>query len=269
VIAYTKDIGIASQFNSNKYTTMKLLLFLLLFPAFVQSVNIDAKAWAIADGAGNVIEEQNIQNVQPIASITKLMTVMVVLDSNESLKEPSKLRKFRGLALTRQQLIDLAIIRSDNDAANMLCKMYHRGYTSCIADMNHKAKVLGMDNTQFHDSTGLDNRNVSNAADLLKLLMAAEKYPEIVHASNQSVGELLKPAKKRILKWKYTNTNPLVSKYNVIVSKTGYVRLSGGCLVMSTYIKGQKRLFVVLNSRTTRTRIHDMETLIIDTITKI
>jgi len=245
---------------------MKTLFLLLLFPVLAYSVNIDAKAWAIADENGSVIEQQNLNAVQPIASITKLMTVMVVLDSNESLKEASKLKKFRGLALTRQQLIDLAIIRSDNDAANMLCKMYHRGYASCIADMNHKAKILGMDNTQFHDSTGLDNRNVSNAADLLKLLMAAEKYPEIVHASNQSVGELLKPAKKRILKWKYTNTNPLVSKYSVIVSKTGYVRLSGGCLVMSVNVKGQKKLFVVLNSKTTRTRIRDMEQLILSTI---
>jgi D-alanyl-D-alanine endopeptidase (penicillin-binding protein 7) len=245
---------------------MKTLFLLLLFPALAYSVTIDAKAWVIADENGSVIEQQNLNTVEPIASITKLMTVMVVLDSNESLKESSKLRKFRGLALTRQQLIDLAIIRSDNDAADMLCKMYHRGYASCIADMNHKARVLGMDNTQFHDSTGLDNRNVSNAADLLKLLMAAEKYPEIVHASNQSVGELLKPAKKRILKWKYTNTNPLVSKYSVIVSKTGYVRLSGGCLVMSVHVKGQKKLFVVLNSKTTRTRIRDMEQLILSTI---
>jgi len=245
---------------------MKILFLLLLFPSLVYSVNIDAKAWAIADENGSVIEQQNLNTVQPIASITKLMTVMVVLDSNESLKELSKLRKFRGLALTRQQLIDLAIVRSDNDAADMLCKMYHRGYSSCIADMNHKAKILGMDNTQFYDSTGLDNRNVSNVADLLKLLLAAEKYPEIVHASNQSVGELLKPTKKRILKWRYTNTNPLVSKYNVIVSKTGYVRLSGGCLVMSANIKGQKKLFVVLNSKTTRTRIRDMEHLILSTI---
>jgi D-alanyl-D-alanine endopeptidase (penicillin-binding protein 7) len=67
-------------------------------------------------------------------------------------------------------------------------------------------------------------------------------------------------------KWRYTNTNPLVAKYNVIVSKTGYVRASGGCLVMSVMIKGQKRLFVVLNSNTTRTRIRDMETLIVSTL---
>lgn len=243
---------------------MKLLLSLLLFPVAVYSVNIDARAWAIADSTGTVIEQQNIDTVQPIASITKLMTVMVVLDSNESLTESTNFKKFRGMNITRKQLINLAIIRSDNDAANRLCKMYHRGYSACIDDMNHKAKILGMSNTQFYDSTGLDNRNVSNASDLLKLLLAAEKYPEIVNASNQSVFELAK--KKR--KLKFSNTNPLVAKYNVIVSKTGYVRLSGGCLVMSAFIKGQKKLFVVLNSKTTRTRIHDMETLILDTIAK-
>lgn len=261
VILCTKAIGPASQFY-NKYTTMKLLLFLLLCPALVQSVNIDAKAWAIADGVGNVIEAQNIEAVQPIASITKLMTVMVVLDSNESLTETTKLNKFRGMAITRQQLIDLSIVRSDNDAARMLCKIYRRGYDGCIADMNHKARVLGMSNTVFYDSTGLDNRNVSNTLDLIKLLLAAEKYQPIVNASNRSIIELVK--KKR--KLKFANTNPLVAKYNVIVSKTGYVRLSGGCLVMSAYVQGQKKLFVVLNSKTTRTRIHDMEQLILSTI---
>jgi D-alanyl-D-alanine endopeptidase (penicillin-binding protein 7) len=239
-------------------------LFLLLLPIFANAIEIDAKAWAIADGDGNVIEQQNIDAVQPIASITKLMTVMVVLDSNESLRAVASMRKFRGVSVTRQQLIDLAIVHSDNDAAKMLCKIYHRGYNACISDMNHKAQVLGMTKTEFFDSSGLDNRNVSNAVDLIKLLRAAEKYPLIVNASNQTIVELVK--KKR--KWRFKNTNPLVAKYNVIVSKTGYVRLSGGCLVMSAMVKGEKRLFVVLNSKTTRTRIHDMETLILDTIAR-
>ena len=150
----------------------------------------------------------------------------------------------------------------------MLCKIYRRGYQACIEDMNHKAKILGMQHTEFHDSTGLNNGNVSTAKDLILLLKAAEKYPEIVHASNQSVGELVKKKKRKWIKFRYTNTNPLVAKYNVIVSKTGYIRLSGGCLVMSAYVKDQKRLFVVLNSKTTRTRIKDMETLILDTIAK-
>jgi D-alanyl-D-alanine endopeptidase (penicillin-binding protein 7) len=109
----------------------------------------------------------------------------------------------------------------------------------------------------------LNNGNVSTARDLIILLKAAEKYPEIVHASNQSVSELVNSKKRKIIKWKFTNTNPLVTKYNVIVSKTGYVRASGGCLIMSVMIKNQKVLFVVLNSNTTRTRIHDMEQLIL------
>jgi D-alanyl-D-alanine endopeptidase (penicillin-binding protein 7) len=229
------------------------------------AASILAKSWLIADGEGNVLEEENINVQQPIASITKLMTAMVILDANENLKNPL-VKKFRGLTVNREQLLNLAIIKSDNEAARMLCEVYHRGYKHCIDDMNYKAQILGMNNTRFEDSSGLDNRNVSTPKDLVKLLLAAEKYPEIVHASNQAVGELLKPKKKKILKWRYTNTNPLVAKYNVIVSKTGYVRASGGCLIMSVYIKNQKRLFVVLNSSTTRTRIRDMDQLILNTM---
>jgi serine-type D-Ala-D-Ala endopeptidase (penicillin-binding protein 7) len=239
-----------------------LLAALLAVSANSFSANIQAKSWLIADGDGNILESENINIQQPIASITKLMTAMVVLDSNQSLIESVGMRKFRGVAVTRQQLIDLAIVHSDNDAATMLCKIYRRGYDNCIADMNHKALILGMTQTKFQDSTGLDNRNVSTPEDLIKLLLAAERYPEIVHASNQGVVELIK--KKR--KWKFNNTNPLVNKYNILVSKTGYVRLSGGCLVMSAVIEGKKRLFVVLNSKTTRTRIHDMEQLVLSTV---
>lgn len=229
------------------------------------SQEILAKSWLIADGEGNIIESENINIQQPIASITKLMTAMVVLDANENLYQTLN-KKFRGLSITREQLILLAVVRSDNQAAKMLCEIYHRGYHACIADMNHKAKILGMNLTEFYDSSGLDNRNVSTPKDLIKLLIAAEKYSLIVHASNKSVGELVKKRKNKLVKWRYNNTNPLVSKYNVIVSKTGYVRASGGCLVMSVIINNEKRLFVVLNSLTTRTRIYDMEQLIIKNI---
>lgn len=249
----------------------QLLLGLVLVCAVATSAatTIQAKTWLIADGDGTILESENIDVVQPIASITKLMTAMVVLDSNENLDHAVKMKKFRGMTVTRKQLLDLAIIHSDNQAADMLCKIYHRGYKNCIADMNHKAQVLGMTNTEFFDSTGLDNRNVSKATDLIKLLQAAEKYPVIVNASNQTVVQLLEKKKRKLTKWKYSNTNPLVAKYNVIVSKTGYVRASGGCLVMSVYIAGKKKMFVVLNSTTTRTRIHDMETLILSSISQI
>jgi serine-type D-Ala-D-Ala endopeptidase (penicillin-binding protein 7) len=229
------------------------------------AAGISAKSWLIADADGNILESENIEIQQPIASITKLMTAMVVLDAHPNLTVTLD-KRLRGLQVTRAQLINLAVIKSDNQAAKMLCESYHRGYKTCIEDMNHKAQVLGMNETNFADSSGLDNKNVSTPRDLIKLLLAAERYPEIVNASNQAVGELYNKKKRKIIKWKFTNTNPLVAKYNVIVSKTGYVRASGGCLIMSVYIKNQKRLFVVLNSSTTRTRIRDMENLIVQTI---
>lgn len=248
-----------------KKITLFAMLCIASCPAF--SYQIQAKSWLIADGQGNIIEHENIEIQQPIASITKLMTAMVVLDANENLTMPLP-KKFRGLNVSREQLLNLAVIKSDNIAARMLCEFYHRGYKACIEDMNHKASVLGMSDTSFFDSSGLDNRNVSTPRDLIKLLLAAEKYPLIVSASNQLVGELKKTKKKKIIKWRYTNTNPLVGKYNVIVSKTGYVRASGGCLVMSAIVDGKKRLFVVLNSNTTRTRIRDMEQLILSNVTQ-
>ena len=240
------------------------ILLVALLPASSFASTILAKAWLITDVQGNVIEQQNMNDVQPIASITKLMTAMVVLDSNEDLNEQTKMRKFRGLSVTRHQLLNLAIVHSDNQAADMLCKIYRRGYKQCIEDMNHKARVLGMSHTEFYDSTGLDNRNVSNPVDLIKLLQAAERYPEIIEASQKTVVGLAKKHRR----WQFNNTNPLVAKYDVIVSKTGFVRASGGCLVMSVRIRGEKRYFVVLNSKTTRTRIHDMETLILGILEK-
>jgi D-alanyl-D-alanine endopeptidase (penicillin-binding protein 7) len=243
---------------------MHLLIVTLLLFCFdiCSAANIQAKSWLIADNEGKIMESENIEIIQPIASITKLMTAMVVLDSNPNLSA-TVTKKIKGLTVTKKQLIDLAIVKSDNTAAKMLCETYHKGYHGCINDMNLKAQILGMDNTRFEDSSGLDNRNVSTPRDLIKLLLAAERYPEIVYASNQISINLMKKKKRKLSKLNFTNTNPLVGKYNVIVSKTGYVRASGGCLVMSAIIDGKKKLYIILNSKTTRTRIHDMESLIL------
>lgn len=263
---------------------MKKILFLLGILLSLNSFasGILAKSWLVADSNGAILDEKNMNQVQPIASITKLMTVMVVLDSNQDINESYKLKKFNNLNLTRTQLIDLAIIRSDNDAADMLCKIYIRGYRGCIEDMNLKAESLGMRNTIFYDSTGIDNRNVSSASDLIKMLRAAENYKEITHASTQTkVGVDLPYRTVKYVKNKtknkkhkpvavyadrhiqFSNTNPLVAKYDVVVSKTGYVRASGGCLAMSAIVDGVKKYYIILNSKTTKTRIIDMEKLIL------
>lgn len=243
---------------------MKIILSIIFLFAInsASAVEIKAKSWLIADEDGKILEYENIEIIQPIASITKLMTAMVVLDSNPNLNTTVN-KKIKGLTVNKKQLINLAVVKSDNTAAKMLCETYHKGYQGCINDMNLKAHILGMDNTRFEDSSGLDNRNVSTPRDLIKLLLAAERYPEIVYASNQVSIDLLKRKKRKLSKLHFTNTNPLVAKYNVLVSKTGYVRASGGCLVMSAYINGKKKLYVILNSKTTRTRIHDMESLIL------
>ena len=251
-----------TKFNLTIMNKLIFFLFLMMVNQQVYAGNIQAKSWLIADDEGKIIEYENIEIVQPIASITKLMTVMVVLDSNPNL-ENQITKKFRGINVNKRQLIDLAVVKSDNIAAKLLCETYHKGYTGCINDMNLKAQILGMERTRFEDSSGLDNRNVSTPRDLIKLLLAAERYPEIVNASNHISVNLMKKKKKKLSKLSFTNTNPLVAKYNVIVSKTGYVRASGGCLVMSAFINGKKKLYIVLNSKTTRTRIRDMESLII------
>jgi D-alanyl-D-alanine endopeptidase (penicillin-binding protein 7) len=255
-----------------------ILSLIVLFLNQASANDILAKSWVIADADGVVLSEQNMTNIQPIASITKLMTAMVVLDSKQDLNQTFKMSKFGNTHLSRKQLLDLAIIHSDNQAADMLCKIYIRGYRGCIEDMNTKAEELGMKNTIYYDSTGLDNRNMSSAADLLKLLRAAENYPIITNASTQTyvgipvsrviVTKTRKNKKHQRVSYlsekilHFRNTNPLVAKYNVLVSKTGYVRASGGCLAMSAIVDGAKRYYIILNSKTTQTRVHDMEKLI-------
>lgn len=248
----------------------------MIVAAPVLSANILAKIYVIADSNGTVIEQQNMYQIQPIASITKLMTAMVVLDSGENLNHTFRMKKFRGTYVTRKQLLDLAIIHSDNEAADMLCQIYIRGYRGCIEDMNKKAEDLGMMDTIYFDSTGRDNRNMSTGLDLIKLLRAAEHYPIITHASTQThvgvtVPQLIKTKKhkKRKVERKlvtthveFANTNPLVAKYDIVVSKTGYIKASGGCLAMSAIVNGTKKYFIILNSKTTKTRILDMEKLI-------
>ena len=212
-------------------------------------LSITAESWLVADEKGTVINSVNIDQQRSIASITKLLTVMVVLDANQNLKQKIKPH-------TRQQLIDLALVRSSNIASKKLCQNYPGGASSCVRAMNNKAAELGMHHSKFVDPTGLGAGNVSTAWDLIRLVQAAQTYPKIVAASKTSSMKF-----KHKKTWRtYNNTNPIIAKgYNFYVSKTGWITASGGCIVMMLDTALGKRIVILLGSKNTRTRIREAE----------
>jgi D-alanyl-D-alanine endopeptidase (penicillin-binding protein 7) len=186
------------------------------------------------------------------------MTAMVVLDSGQSLTEIIP-KKLYNKQLTRETLIDLAIVKSDNNAAKMLCDYYPGGYNSCIDAMNQKAVALQMINSTFTDPTGRFHTNVSTAHDLIKLVFAASTYPLIVHASNMDAVRWNVNKKKNI---EFRNTNSLVGHgYKFLVSKTGFINKAGGCIVMMIDTVHGIRTVVLLGSKNTKTRIPEAQML--------
>lgn len=245
-----------------------IFLLALVFTLVVQAKPITAKSFLVTDNKGTVILEKNADRTQPIASITKLMTAIIVLNANQDLTEELRLdfkksnvyhtKLPRTLkTLSRGELLDLAIVKSDNFAAYTLCANYPGGVDRCIAEMNHEALEFGMYSTRFTDPTGLDEGNQSNARDLVKLVLVASRHPEITEASGKPLVSI--QVKKRW--WDFWNTNSLVRKNgeNVIVSKTGYINESGGCVVMLLDTDLGQRAIVLLGSKNTRTRIPELE----------
>lgn len=213
------------------------------------SMNITASSWLVANGDGTIIDSENMHQHRSIASITKLMTAMVVLDANQDLDQYIK-------PYTRREMIQLAMVHSDNNASETLCQHYPGGRQKCIQAMNDKARSLGMIDTKFIDPTGLGVMNISTAYDLIKLVRAAEYYPMIVYTSKMS--EVKIKIKKKYLVFR--NTNPIIGKrHDFVVSKTGYIRAAGGCIVMMLDTDIGRRIVVVLGSKNTHTRIPEAE----------
>ena len=232
----------------------KLLLTLLLsvsIPVF--SANITAKSWILADDANNIIQSKNISEQRSIGSITKLMTVIVVLDARQNLNESLG-------SLNRQDLIQFALIKSDNRAARVLCNNYPGGNVACITAMNRRAHALGMIHTNFVEPSGLSIMNVSTAEDLVKLVLAAREYSAIVRAS-RTVNLRIQLKKKYL---NIRNTNPTIAHDpdNFWVSKTGFISAAGGCIVMMKDTPLGRRIVVILGSQNTRTRIPEAETIL-------
>jgi D-alanyl-D-alanine endopeptidase (penicillin-binding protein 7) len=213
-------------------------------------VPISAKSWVVADVNGKIIKGANTNDLRSIASITKLMTAMVVIDANQNLDEKIN-------DISRRQHLRLALIRSNNHSSDLLCEHYPGGYQACVDAMNAKARSLKMRDTSFVDASGLDDDNVSTSSSLIKLVLAAQQYPLIVKSSQTP--------KMRIKLdegyFSYKNTNPLVSK-KFIVSKTGYIRAAGGCIALLMDTNKGKRVVIILGSKNTHTRIPEVRHLV-------
>ena len=213
---------------------------------------VTATSWLVADGDGRIIKSVNHDDLHSIASITKLMTAMVVLDANQDLNE--RIEKF-----TRRQHLQLALIKSNNHSADLLCENYPGGTEACVDAMNTKARKLGMKDTSFVDGSGINDDNVSTSKSLVKMVLAAQHYPLIVKSSQTSLMKI--KLKNTYLSFK--NTNPLVGKHQkFLVSKTGYIRAAGGCIALLMDTNKGKRVVVVLGSKNTHTRIPEVKYLV-------
>lgn len=210
--------------------------------------------------SGDVVYNKNITAVSPIASITKLMTAMVVLDAKLPLDEPISLteddldhlkntgsRLQIGTVLTRDEMLRLALMSSENRAASALARAYPGGVTAFVREMNLKAMALDMMQSAFVDSTGLSSSNVSTAQDLAKMVTAAYQYPLIRQYSTGN-GYAVQTASGRMLEFRNTNALIPSPEWHIELSKTGYIREAGRCLVMQTVIAGSPVVIVLLDS---------------------
>lgn len=236
-----------------KIFTLLVVSAALCFGGNATAQPVAAKSWIVSDENGKIIDGKNTGDVRSIASITKLVTVMVVLDAKQDLNE--KIGKF-----TRKELIQLALVKSDNNAAKVLCDHYPGGSYECIRSMNMKMFLNDLHQTKFIEPTGLSVMNVSTAEELIKVVMMAKEYSEIVESSRTPSAKIQTSKKTWFT---FNNTNPIIGKkYDFIVSKTGFISASGGCIVMMLNTGIHQGIVILLGSQNTRTRIPEADKLV-------
>lgn len=226
-------------------------------------------ALVVDQDTDELLFEKNPDAVLPIASITKLMTALVTLDAGLPLDEELVVtrsdrtidrvasRLVPGVKLTRDQALHLALMSSENHAAQLLGRTYPGGVAAFVEAMNAKAQMIGMHDSRFADPTGLSPENRSSPGDLVRLVKAAYEYDVIRDYSVSS--ELTLPLGKRVVR--YGNTNRLTSNPNwdIGLQKTGFISAAGRCLVMSTVVEGQRVVMVLLDSFGKYSRIADAQ----------
>lgn len=227
-------------------------------------------AYVVDQDTGEVLYGKNPQAVHPIASLTKLMTGMIIAEAKLPLDEKititdadvdrlkfSSSRLKVGTELTREQALHLALMSSENRAAHALARTYPGGESAFVSAMNVKAKQLGMDRTRYVEPTGLSSDNQSTAHDLALLTVAASEQP-LLRRYTTSPGYRLATDNGSL---QYVNSNGLVraGTWKIAVQKTGYIREAGYTLLMQAKLAGRKLVMVFLDSASKFARIHDPE----------
>lgn len=222
----------------------------------------------VEDDTGKILLEKNADKVVPIASLTKLMTAMVVLDAGQDMDElieidrsdvdtvkHSSSRVPVGALISRRDVLQLALMSSDNRAASALARTFPGGTAGFKEAVRRKTAALGMSQTVIEEPTGLSPRNRSTAGDLIKMAAASARYPEIATMSTESK-ELININGRQV---EYRNTNRLVGAkgWDIGLSKTGYTSEAGRCLIMNIKTAGKSATMVLLNASASSARILD------------
>jgi D-alanyl-D-alanine endopeptidase (penicillin-binding protein 7) len=238
-------------------------------PLHFGRLDVRSSSVIVMDAAdSSVLYSKQAQQPVPIASITKLMTALVVLDAGQPLDEMIELtaadrrlerssasRLAVGNQLSRGDLLHLALMSSENRAAHAVARAYPGGLPACVRAMNLKARELGMKTARFTDPTGLSSGNVSSAADLAKLVGAAAADPTIRTFTTQASHTVA--IGRQLLEFRNTNSLVKNADWDIMVQKTGYTSDAGQCLVMKAVIHERPVLIVLLNSFGKYTRVAD------------
>ena len=231
-----------------------------------------AAALVLELGDGQLLYAKNTDAVMPIASITKLMTAIVVLDSGLPLDEPiniegadvdtlkgTRSRLKVGMTLSRYELLKLALMASENRAAAALARSFPGGMHAFVPAMNQKARDLGMQDTHFLDATGLNPGNVSTAQDLAIMVNAGYQYPLIREFTTSDTHRIALSGRRYHRMVAFRNSNGLVRsrQWDIGLSKTGYISEAGRCLVMQATIAAKPVIIVLLDSWGKLSRVGD------------
>lgn len=230
---------------------------------------------------GQSIYEKNVNATRSIASITKMMTAMVLLDANENMYDEltisssdlvgaksASTRLRVGDRLPRKDFMLMMLMKSENPAAKTLASHYFGGYHAFIAAMNQKAQSLGMTQTRFSDASGLDPRNVSSANDLVKMMREIASNPRYQTIRNfstvPSYDFYITNYASGSRTYSASNTSSLVrsGNYPLMASKTGFIREAGYCVVMETHINGRPSIIVLLGANASQKRWQDAENIL-------